>query len=253
MSLARRITTIVTGAAAVLALTVTPALANRGHNGMRYVFRGTVTTAPAAAGGQLGVQITGGNRPALKALIGSAQPTAFLVDATTQVLVETNAPTVGTLDQLAVGDDIRVVYVDHRGATLAELAAKPAKRVWDLTASTRPAGREFMFAGTAVSTDAQSTKITLDVDFGNWRALYSMLGQTQRQTFSYNASTSFIKWVNGAPTTVDPSAVTAGQRITIRVIAPDYKTSLATLEATPAWRVKLGEPLAELERQNDGR
>ena len=53
----------------------------------------------------------------------------------------------------------------------------------------------------------------------------------------------FLKWRHGVPIGVDPSVIHAGDPLTLRVFGATWNTPLATLLATPLWRVKLGEPM----------
>ena len=243
MSRTRRLVTALAAATAVAALAASPADATAKRALVKFSYRGTVTTAPGATGTQLGVQIAGGNRPGLRSLIGSTQPTTFTVSSSTQVVLEEgSAPQVGALDALQPGDTVVVVYFAPRGSTIAQIAAQPVKRVWDTTASTRPRGRAFLYSGKVTAIDTQANKITIAVDFGNWRALYSMLGQPVTETFSYADSTTVVQWANGAPTVKDENSIVVGSPVTLRAIAPTWLTPIAQVEASSLWRITLGEP-----------
>jgi hypothetical protein len=50
-------------------------------------------------------------------------------------------------------------------------------------ARTRPHGRLFLFGATASAIDTTAHTITVDVNFGNWRGLFALLGQPVHQTF----------------------------------------------------------------------
>ena len=218
-----------------------PASAHNRHHGTAYEYRGTVT---ALTGDQLQVQVTGGNRAALRSLIGATQPTTFKVDATTKVVVEASGPHSGTLGDLAPGDSVVVVYRGARDLTAAQLATTPATRVWDVTAKNRPRGRLFLYAGTITALDPATSAIAITVNFGNGRGLYSLLGQPTAETFHYDASTTFVKWAAKQPYTVPASELHVGDPISIRILAPSWDTPLATLLATPAYRIRIGEPRA---------
>ena len=228
-----------------------PASAHNRHDGNAYEYRGTVT---ALTGDQLQVQVTGGNRAALKSLIGATQPTTFKVDATTKVVVESDGPHAGTLGDLAPGDSVVVVYRGVQDLTAAQLATTPATRVWDVTGKNRPHGRLFLYAGTITALDPATSAISVNINFGNWRGLYSLLGQPTAETFHYDASTTFVKWAAKQPYTVPVSELHVGDPITLHVIAPSWDTPLATLLATPAYRVRIGEPRAAVlhSAQTDG-
>jgi hypothetical protein len=211
--------------------------------GIAYEFRGTAVVAPGTGASQIQVQVTGGNRLALKALLGAAQPTTFTTGRTRWIAVRGNAPLLGASDTVLAGDLVRVVVRAPRHTPLATLVATPAASVTDLSARTRPAGRLFLFGATLSSIDTNANTITVDVNFGNWRGLFALLGQPVHQTFTYDANTVFLKWRHGVPIGVVPSIIHAGDRLTLRVFSPPWNTPLATLLATPLWRVKLGEPM----------
>ena len=218
-----------------------PASAHNRHHGTTYEYRGTVT---ALTGDQLQVQVAGGNRAALRSLIGATQPTTFKVDATTKVVVESHGPHSGALGDLAPGDSVVVVYRNARDLTAAQLAQTPATRVWDVTAKNRPHGRLFLYAGTVTALDPTTSAIAVNVNFGNWRGLYSLLGQPTTETFHYDATTTFVKWAAKQPYTVPVTELHVGDPITVRILAPSWDTPLATLLATPAYRIRIGEPRA---------
>jgi hypothetical protein len=212
--------------------------------GIAYEFRGTAVVAPGSAATQIQVQVTGGNRPALKALLGAAQPTTFVTDANTRwIAVNGNTPVLGASDTVVAGDLVRVVVRAPWQTPLATLVATPAASVTDLSERTRPAGRLFLFGATASAIDTTAHTITVDVNFGNWRGLFALLGQPVHQRFVYDANTVFLMWRHGVPIGVDPSVIHGGVPLTLRVFGPTWNTPLATLLATPLWRVKLGEPM----------
>ena len=133
-----------------------------------------------------------------------------------------------------------------RHTALAELLSKySAASVTDLSARTRPAGRLFLFGATTTAIDLNLHRITVNVNFGNWRGLFALLGQPApvTETFTYDARTVFLKWRHGVPYGVGPRWIHPGDPLTLRVFGPAWNTSLATLLATPLWRVKLGEPM----------
>jgi len=212
--------------------------------GIAYEFRGEAVVAPGTGATSLQVQVTGGNRPALKALLGAAQPTTFTADGGTRwIAVHGNTPLLAGSGTVLAGDIVRVVVRAPFHTPIATLGATPAASVTDLSARTRPAGRLFLFGATAAAIDTTNHTITVDINFGNWRGLYALLGQPVHETFTYDAGTVFLKWRHGVPIGVDPSVIHAGDPLTLRVFGPTWNTPLATLLATPLWRVKLGEPM----------
>jgi hypothetical protein len=212
--------------------------------GAPYEFRGTAVVAPGTGATQIQVQVTGGDRLALKALLGAAQPTTFTADAKTRwIAVQGNTPLLGASDTVLAGDVVRVVVRAPRHTPLATLVATPAASITDVSARTRPAGRLFLFGATASAIDTTAHTITVDVNFGNWRGLFALLGQPVHQTFAYDANTVFLKWRHGVPIGVVPSVIHAGDPLTLRVFGATWNTPLTTLLTTPLWRVKLGEPM----------
>jgi hypothetical protein len=228
-------------AIASLALTGT---AGAHVRGAAYEFRGEAVAAPGSGAATIQLQVTGGNRQALKALIGAAQPTTFTTDGRTRwIAVHGNMPLLGASDTVLAGDIVRVVVRAPFHTPLATLVATPAASVTDLSARTRPHGRLFLFGATAAAIDTNAHTLTVDVNFGNWRGLFALLGQPVHQTFTYDANTVFLKWRHGVPIGVDPSVIHPGDPLTLRVFGPTWNTPLPTLLATPLWRVKLGEPM----------
>ena len=175
--------------------------------------------------------MTGGNRLALKALLGAAQPTTFTTDA--QDALDRRArqhaacsapPTpCSPATSSASSSAPRATRRSRRSSR------RPAASVTDLSARTRPAGRLFLFGATAAAIDTTAHTITVDVNFGNWRGLFALLGQPVHQTFTYDANTVFLKWRHGVPIGVDPSVIHAGDPLTLRVFGPTWNTPLATL------------------------
>ena len=212
--------------------------------GVAFEFRGAAVTAPGTNAIQIQVQVDGGNRPALKALLGAAQPTTFKTDGGTRwIVVNGNTPVLGASDHVMTGDIVRIAIRAPFHTPLATLLATPAASVTDISARTRPAGRLFLFGATASAVDLTAHTITVDVNFGNWRGLFALLGQPVHQTFTYDGNTVFLKWRHGVPFGVDPSMIHAGDALTLRTFGATWNTPLATLLTTPLWRVKLGEPM----------
>ena len=108
--------------------------------GIPYEFRGTAVAAPGADATQIQVLVAGGNRPALKALLGANQQTTFATDARSRwIIVDGNVPRLGASDMVLAGDDVRVVVRAPRHTALADLLKNSAASVTDLSARTRPA------------------------------------------------------------------------------------------------------------------
>ncbi|MEO5633777.1 hypothetical protein [Gaiella sp.] len=94
-----------------------------------YLFRGTFVSS---ADGTITITVKGGNRPALKLLIGRPGDQTFTTGPETVFLHwAKRIPTVIDASKLKVGDRIIVRIRAGRGSTLAQVQATPAKRVAD--------------------------------------------------------------------------------------------------------------------------
>jgi hypothetical protein len=217
-----------------------------------YIVSGTLAVAPGAAPTTLQVQVTGGNRLALRALVGTtSQPLGFAVDARTSYVAWTastrgNAPTGTTSSTLLAGDPVHLRIRAPRGIALATLLATPTRIVNDLAAAQRVAGRMFVFEGRAISVDATAQTVTMQVQRGNWNALDALLGQSTTETFHYDAATIFVSWSHRTPHTFLPAQIQAGDPITVRTRAA-FRTPLTNLLAAPLWKVNDHEPTSSLD------
>jgi hypothetical protein len=215
--------------------------------GQLYIFSGTLAAAPAGSPTSLQLQVSGGNRPALRALVGNTgQPLSFAVNARTSFIAWTaslrgNAPTATTAAALKAGDPVHLRIRAHRGSPLARLMAKPVRIVNDFAAAQRVTGRMFIFSGRAVAIDPTAMTITIDVRRGNWPALNAMLGQPALETFHYDAATQFLSWIGRTPHTFLPTQIKVGDPITLRSRA-SFRTPLAALLSAPLWKVNDHEP-----------
>ncbi len=95
-----------------------------------YLFRGTFVSA---ADGKVTIIVKGGNRHALKLMIGqaSAEQTFTTGPETMFLHWERRIPTVVDATKMKVGDRIVIRVRADRGSTLAQVEATPAKRVAD--------------------------------------------------------------------------------------------------------------------------
>jgi hypothetical protein len=220
--------------------------------GQVYIFSGTLAAAPGAAPTALQVTVTGGNRPALRALVGNTtQPLSFAVDPRTSYIdwsasARGNAPSSTTPGTLAAGDPVHLRIRARFGTPLATLLTTPTRMVDDFAATQRVTGRMFVFEGSAVSVDPTAQTITLTVQHGNWFALNAMLGQPVTETFHYDASTLFLSWNHRSPHGFLPAQIQAGDPITLRIRAA-WATPLATLLAAPLWKVNDHEPASSID------
>jgi hypothetical protein len=225
-------------AIAAVGFGVTTVAALGGGRGQLYVFNGALLNASPS---WVSVQVGGGNRPALRAVLGQSQNQTFAIDTGTQVLVWSHGtPHVGSVAELKTGDSVTVRIRAPRGSPLAQIATTPAVVVADHANRGLPNRPLWLFVGT-VTGPQSGGHIALHVASGNWRALQIMLGQALDQTFTYDDGTIFLLWQGRVPTVIDPSQLKAGDRITIRIRAPRLST-LAQVEATPANHVGDHEP-----------
>lgn len=231
---------IVSAALAAVSCAVLVASAAAAPKGRQlYQFRGeVVATSPTS----LQVQVEGGNRPALRALIGHSQDETFTIGQGTEVLVWQNGvPHVASISDVAAGDWVQVNVRNHANASITDLEATPAGLVGDHGRQAGGPGKPlFLYVGTVAGAQAGG-HISLHVTDGNRLALRSLLGASVDQTFSYGDGTIFLLWVGKVPTVIEPSQLKAGDRITVRIRA-DRNSSLAQVEATAAAHVGDHEP-----------
>ncbi len=94
-----------------------------------YLFRGTFVSTDA---GKVTIKVSGGNRNALRLMIGQDAQQSFATGGETVFLHwAKRIPTVIDASQLKVGDRIVIRVRADRGATLAQVEATAAKRVAD--------------------------------------------------------------------------------------------------------------------------
>jgi hypothetical protein len=89
----------------------------------------------------------------------------------------------------------------------------------------------YSYAGQLTAAPGASS-LELSVADGNRRALRSLLGQSDQQTFTFDSSTEFLEWHAGVPTVVAPSTLAAGDWVRVNVRA-NPGASLSEIEATP--------------------
>jgi hypothetical protein len=217
---------------------------DRKHRGILYSYVGELASAPSSTGVTLNVE--GGNRPALKSLIGQSAQQTFAYDSDTVFLLWSKGiPTVVDPSALHAGDWVRVNVRAPRGASLADVVASPAKLVGDhVTELERPDQPLFLFRGKLTSVGSSS--VTVEVKGGNKHALRLMVGQPAEQTFAFDADTIVLLWQGRVPTVIGASQLEVGERIVVRVRA-DRGSTLAEVEATAAKRLAEREPPAKSE------
>jgi hypothetical protein len=228
-------------AALSLALLATGA-AQGGGAGTHYIFRGHLLATPPANATSISVTVEGGNRIALKKMLGSAVDQTFSVGTGTEFLKWSHGvPTVVHSEDLRAGDWVVVNVRAPHNASLSQVESRPAGIVSDRVAKpNRPTYPLFLFRGT-LAAPAGTNTLTVDVRGGNRRALRLVLGNARQQSFTYGPETIFLRWQGKVPTVISPADLTLGDRITVRIRAP-WRSTLAQVESTPAVHVGEHEP-----------
>ena len=231
---------LATVAAALLATGA--AFAGNGPAKMHYAFLGQLTATPANGG--VSINVVGGTRAALRAMLGQPVTQTFAYGANTEFLKWADGvPTIVQAGDLAAGDYVRVNVRATHNATLAEIEQQPSTIVGDHgTTLATPDKPLYTFRGTLAS--ATSTAVTVHVTGGDRRALKLLIGQSGDQTFTVGGGTIFLLWQGRVPTVIDASKLVVGDRIVIRIRA-DKGSTLAQVEATAANHVGDREPAAK--------
>lgn len=231
---------ILTVAAALVAATA--AFAGNGpanHGKIRYSFMGQLTATPSNGGVSITVQ--GGNRQALRAMLGAPVTQTFAYDGSTEFLKwSAGKPAVVGAGDLAAGDFVWVHVRAPRHANLAEIEQRDAGIVGDHgTQLFKPDRPLYLFRGKLTAVDAGS--VTVQVAGGNHRALRLLIGSGSSQSFSFGDDTIFLLWQGKVPTVIDASKLVVGDRIVVRIRAAKG-ASLAQVESTPARHIGDREP-----------
>jgi hypothetical protein len=207
-----------------------------------FIFNGRLL-ADAGNSSSVLVDVNGGNRIALKKLIGHGDNQQFAVDAHTQYIRWTHGvPTAVPESNLVAGDRVSVKIRSDRRSSLGQIESTPAKVVSD---TGPPNGRYprrplWLFIGT-LNAPASSGHFSLHITNGNLRSLRAMLGQPINQTFTYDAHTIFVLWHGRVPTPISPSQLGVGDRISVRIRAPG-SFALGQVEQVPANHVGDHQP-----------
>ena len=233
----RLLLTIALAALACASVAAT-ATAGAGHRQL-FQYRGEVV---AASAGSVQISVEGGNRPALRTMLGQSQNQTFTLGTTSEILIwHKGIPAVGAYTDLKTGDWVQVNVRAKFGSSLADVEATAAGIVGDHGSAPGKAGKPlWLYVGT-VDGPQTGGHILLHVKGGNARALRTLLGQSSDQTFTYDDNTVFLLWQGKVPTVIAASQLKAGDRITVRIRAPRLST-LAQIEATPARHVGDHEP-----------
>jgi hypothetical protein len=216
----------------------------RTHNDFRahYVFRGHLLTSPPPNATSVSISVEGGNRIALKTMLGQSVNQSFTVGTGTEFLRwSQGVPTVVRANDLTAGDWVAVHVRAPFGASLSQIESRPAGIVSDRGPNPNPPDKPlYLFRG-RLATPAGTSTVTVDVRGGNRRALRLLIGQSLRQSFAYGPETIFLLWQGKVPTVISASQLTVGDRITVRIRAPKGST-LSQVESTPAVHIGEHEP-----------
>jgi hypothetical protein len=221
------------------------AFAGNGPNGpakIGYAFLGQLTATPANGG--VSITVEGGNRVALRAMLGQSVTQTFAYGAQTEFLKWTGGiPAVVQAGDLAAGDYVWVHVRAPRGSALADIEQQQSGLVGDRgTTLTKPDQPLYSFRGTL--TAVGSTGVTVHVTGGDGRSMRLLIGQSADQTFTFGGETIFLLWQGKVPTVIDSSKLVVGDKIVVRIRA-DKGSSLAQIEATAATHIGDREPAAK--------
>jgi hypothetical protein len=218
------------------------AFAGNGPAKQRYSFLGKLTATPANGG--VSITVEGGNKAALRAMLGRPVTQTFAYGTTTEFLKwASGLPAIVQGGDLSAGEYVWVHVRAPRGSTLAAIEQQQAGLVGDHgTTLTKPDKPLYLFRGTLTS--ATSTAVTVNVKGGDGRAMKLLIGKSADQTFTVGSATIFLLWQGKVPTVIDPSKLVVGDRIVVRIRA-DKGSTLAQIEATAANHVGDREPAAK--------
>jgi hypothetical protein len=223
-------------------LATSAALAGDRPSKMRYSFLGKLTATPANGG--VSITVEGGNKAALRAMLGQPVTQTFAYGADTEFLKwAAGIPTIVQSGSLAAGEYVWVHVRAPRDAALAEIEQQQAGLVGDRgTTLDTPDKPLYLFRGTLTS--ATSTAVTVHVTGGDRRAMRLLIGSSADQTFTVGGETIFLLWQGKVPSVIDASKLVAGDKIVVRIRAAKG-SSLAQVEATAAVHVGDREPAAK--------
>jgi hypothetical protein len=191
--------------------------------------------------GAVPITVEGGNRVALRAMLGQPVTQAFAYDTSTEFLKWSDGiPTIVQPGDLAAGDYVRVNVRDARDAALSDIEHHPAGIVGDQGTQLFPPTQPlYLYRGTLTSVAA--TTVAVHVTGGNARGMRLLLGQSADQSFAFDGQTIFLLWQGKVPTVIDASQLKVGDRIVVRVRAA-RGSSLGQVESMPAKHIGDREP-----------
>ncbi len=211
----------------------------RRARGVQYLFVGQLTATPA--NGAVSITVEGGNRLALRAMLGQPVTQTFAYGDSTEFLQwSKGVPSVVQAGDLAAGDYVLVHVRATRGTSLSDVEQQPATLVGDHgTQLYKPSQPLYRFRGTLTAVGDSS--VTLDVNAGNRRAMRLLVGQSSSQTFTTGDQTIFLLWQGKVPTVISLSQLKVGDKVVVRLRA-DKGSTLSQVESTPAVHVGDREP-----------
>ncbi len=218
------------------------AMAGNGPAKFLFRFQGQLTATPANGGVPITVQ--GGNKAALRAMLGQPVTQTFAYGSGTEFLKWSKGiPTVVQAGDLATGDYVTVNVRAPRNADLATIEQQPAGIVGDHgTQLFKPDKPLYLFRGTLTSVGSSS--VTVHVTGGDRRALRLLIGNSSDQSFAFGDTTIFLLWQGKVPTVIDASKLVLGDKIVVRIRAAKG-ASLGDVESTPANHIGDREPAAK--------
>ena len=210
-----------------------------GQGKIRYSFLGQLTATPSNGG--VSITVEGGNRVALRAMLGQPVTQTFAYGSNTEFLKWSKGiPTVVQAGDLAAGDWVWVHVRAPRNAALAEIEQVQAGIVGDHgTQLFKPDKPLYLFRG-KLSAVGSST-VNVHVTGGNRRALRLLVGSSADQSFTFGENTIFLLWQGKVPSVIDASKLAIGDRIVVRIRA-DNGSTLAQVTSTAAVKIAEREP-----------
>jgi hypothetical protein len=208
-------------------------------HGIAYSFMGQLTATPSNGG--VSITVEGGNRAALRAMLGQPVTQTFAYGSDTEFLQWSNGiPTIVQAGDLKTGDFVWVHVRAPRDASLSAIEQDQAGLVGDHGATLNPPTQPlYLFRGTLTSVGSSS--VTVHVTGGDARALRLLIGQSADQTFTFGDQTIFLLWQGKVPTVINASQLKLGDRIVVRIRA-DKGSTLAQVESTAAAHIGDREP-----------
>ena len=200
---------------ALLATAAAVAAGPRGHD-VLYQFRGHLKASSATS---VSVSVEGGNRFALRKMLGASVDQTFAAGPSTEFLKWSKGVPTSSARATSPPETGSSSTSVHPAARRSRRSRPrlPGSSPTAVSKPTAPGQPLFLFRGAFVS--AGPATLTIRVARANPRALRLLLGEQREQTFAYGPDTIFLLWKGKVPTVVSAAQLKAGDRITIRVRA----------------------------------